>query len=340
MHAAFYEGNRTISLGPCVPVPPAPGEVQVQISHCGICGTDMHIFHGDMDRRVHMPQIMGHEVSGTIAAIGAGVVGLALGERVVVRPLSACGACPACRAGHSHICQNLKFLGIDTPGGLQSYWTVPADTVHRLPANMSLAHGAMIEPLAVACHDVRMGGVQAGEHVVVIGGGPIGTLIALVARQAGARVWVSEVNPFRLQLAQELGLDTFNPRESDLVAHVTAQTNQAGADVVFEVSGTPAGAEVMTDLARTRGRIVVVAIFSKPPPVNLHRVFWRELRLMGARVYEREDFDTAIQLAASGAIPLDRLITQIRPLGELEDSLKQLESGGQVMKILLQVAAS
>src|SRR5436853_3339697 len=96
----------------------------------------------------------------------------------------------------------------------------------------------------------------------------------------------------------------------------------------------------MTELARTRGRIVVVAIFSKPPQVNLHRVFWRELRLMGARVYEREDFDTAIRLAASGAIPLDRLITDIRPLGQLEDSLKQMESGGQVMKILMQVEAT
>ena len=340
MQAAFYEGHRTITTGPCQPVAPGPGEAQIRVSHCGICGTDLHIFHGDMDRRVHMPQIMGHEVSGIVSAVGAGVEGLAVGERVAVRPLDPCGECPACRAGHSHICQNLKFLGIDTPGGLQSYWTIPADSLHRLPPQLSLAHGAMIEPLAVACHDVRRGAVRAGDYVTVIGGGPIGTLIALVARAASARVLISEVNPFRLALARELGIETIHPGECDLAAHVNEQTGGAGADVVFEVSASAAGAAAMTDLARTRGRIVVVGIFSQPPQVNLHRVFWRELSLIGARVYEREDFDRAIELAASGVLPLDRLITDIRPLDQLGASLEQMESGGEVMKILLEIDAT
>jgi 2-desacetyl-2-hydroxyethyl bacteriochlorophyllide A dehydrogenase len=280
---------------------------------------------------------MGHETSGTVAALGPGVEGFSIGDPVAVMPLDPCGECPACLAGHSHICQNLKFLGIDTPGAFQSYWTVPAHTLHRLPDNLSLTHGAMIEPLAVACHDVRLGEVEADDYVVVLGGGPIGILIALVARQVGARVLVSEINPFRLALARELGLDALNPEENDLPDYVNQQSNGAGADVVFEVTASPAAAAVMTQLPRTRGRIMVVGIFSQPPQVDLFRFFWRELQLFGARVYEHQDFEKAIQLAAAGAIPLEKIITDIRPLDQLETGFKQMESGGQVMKILLEV---
>jgi len=290
-----------------------------------------------MDKRVHLPQIMGHETSGTVAIIGEGVEGFSVGDPVAVMPLDPCGECPACEAGHSHICQNLKFLGIDTPGAFQSYWTVPAHTLHRLPNNLGFAYGAMIEPLAVACHDVRLGEVKAGEYAVVLGGGPIGILIALVARQVGARVLVSEINPFRLELARQLDLDALNPLENDLPNYVNQQTNGAGADVVFEVTGSAGAAEVMTQLPRTRGRIMVVGIFSQPPQVDLFRFFWRELKLFGARVYEHQDFEKAIQLAAAGAIPLDKIITDVRPLDQLETGFKLMESGGQAMKILLEI---
>jgi 2-desacetyl-2-hydroxyethyl bacteriochlorophyllide A dehydrogenase len=335
LKAAYYQGNQTIRIGACVPVAPAPGQVQIQVSHCGICGTDLHIFHGKMDRRVQKPLVMGHEMSGTIAALGDGVQGFAVGDRVTVRPLDQCGSCPACRAGHQHICQRLKFIGIDSPGAFQGLWTVPAHTLHRLPAALSMAQGALIEPLAVACHDVRLGGVKEGEYAVVQGCGPIGALVAAVAKAAGARVLVSEVNPFRLELARELGVEAVNPLETDLVELVTEQTGGAGADVVFEVSGSPAGAEMMTKLPRTRGRIVVVAIFAEAPKVELFKFFWRELKMIGARVYEREDFDKAIQLAASGTLPLERLITRICPLEELESGLRQMERGGEAMKILV-----
>ena len=338
MRAAFYEGNQTIRVGPCTAVTPEPGQVQIRVSYCGICGTDLHIFHGAMDHRVHMPQVLGHEMSGAIVDVGPGVDGFSRGDRVTVRPLDPCRQCPACRAGHSHICQNLKFIGIDAPGALQGLWTVPSHTLHRLPDSLSLKQGALIEPIAVACHDVRMGAVAAGEYVVVQGGGPIGLLVALVARSKGARVIVSEVNPFRLNLAREFGFDAVNPLETDLVSKVTEETGTAGADVVFEVSGSAAGAEMMTKLPRTRGRIVVVAIFAQPPKIDLFRFFWRELKLAGARVYEPQDFEEAIALAASGSIPLDRIISGIRPLDGLADAMRQLEGGGPVMKLLVQCA--
>jgi (R,R)-butanediol dehydrogenase/meso-butanediol dehydrogenase/diacetyl reductase len=335
MRAAYYEGNEKIRIGECHSVAPSRDQVQIHVSHCGICGTDLHVFHGKMDYRVTFPQVMGHEMSGTIAAVGDGVKGFAPGDRVTVRPLDYCGACPACLAGHSHICQKLKFIGIDAPGALQGLWTVPAHTLHRLPDSLSLEQGALVEPVAVACHDVRLGEVKSGDYVVVQGGGPIGVLIALVAKNKGAKVVISEVNPFRLKLAAELGLNAVNAGETNLVEFVNGQTDGAGADVVFEVSGSAAGAELMTKLPRTRGRIVIVAIFPEPPKIDLFRFFWRELRLCGARVYEPQDFEEAIRLAASGALPFERLITEVVPLERLEAGLREMERGGEVMKLLV-----
>ncbi|MDX2029280.1 MAG: alcohol dehydrogenase catalytic domain-containing protein [Blastocatellia bacterium] len=336
MKAAFYEGNEQIRIGECAPIAPGAGEVQIRVSHCGICGTDLHVFHGAMDHRVTKPAVIGHEMSGTIEAVGPEVVGWAAGDRVTVRPLDSCGDCPACRAGHSHICQKLKFIGIDRPGAMQKLWTVPAHTLHRLPDALSLKEGALIEPIAVACHDVRLGEVREGEYAVVLGGGPIGALVALVARHRGARVLVSEMNPFRINLLREFGIEVVNPAETDLVALVEEQTGGAGADVVFEVTGSKSGAEMMTKLPRVRGRIVVVAIFSQPPQVDLFRFFWREISMRGARVYEAQDFEAAIALAASGALPMDKLITNVCPLDDLEWGLRQLEKGGEVMKVLIE----
>jgi 2-desacetyl-2-hydroxyethyl bacteriochlorophyllide A dehydrogenase len=335
MQAAYYTRNQTISLGASTPLAPKVGEVRVEVAYCGICGTDLHIYHGKMDARVAPEQIMGHEMAGTVAEVGEGVTDWHVGDHVVVRPLDPCGECPACRAGHSHICQNLKFLGIDTPGAFQGSWTVPAHTLHALPDTVGLDMGALVEPLAVACHDVRLAEVAKDEYVVVIGGGPIGMLIAMVAREQGAKVLISEINPHRLALAEDLGFATCNPLETDLVERVNAETGTAGADVVFEVTASQAGADIMTQLPRTRGRIVVVGIFGEPPRVNLFRFFWRELKLCGARVYEPEDFEKAIAFIAAGNLPLERIVTGRYPLADLEQALKDLESGADAMKVLI-----
>jgi 2-desacetyl-2-hydroxyethyl bacteriochlorophyllide A dehydrogenase len=335
MQAVFFEGNRTFRVGESVAVEPGAGQVQIRVSFCGICGTDLHLFHGAMAHRLTLPHVMGHEMSGTIASVGRGVADWRAGDRVTVRPLDPCGHCPACVAGHSHICHNLKFIGIDTPGALQGIWTVPAHTLHRLPDSLGLREGAMVEPVAVACHDVRMSDLKQGEFAAVIGGGPIGILVALVAQARGARVVLAEVNPFRVKLARDLGIDAVNPLETDLPQLVNDRTGGAGADVVFEVSGSQAGADTMTKLPRTRGRIVVVAIYAEPPKVDLFRFFWRELKLSGARVYEPEDFELAIELAAAGRLPLTKLITDVLPLNRLEDAMHRMEGGGDCMKILV-----
>ncbi|WP_394993363.1 zinc-binding dehydrogenase, partial [Emticicia sp.] len=275
-------------------------------------------------------------VSGVIEELGEGVNDWKVGENVTVRPLNPGAEMPADN-GYRHIGQHLKFIGIDSPGGMQQYWNVPAFTLHRLPENLSLQLGAMIEPLAVACHDVRLGEVVAGENAVVIGGGPIGLLVALVARQKGANVLISEVNTNRIEFIQSLGFQTVNPKEQDLVETVEKFTNGAMADVVFEVSGVQAGVTAMTQIPRVRGRIVMVAIHSEPKSVDLFRFFWRELKLIGARVYEPEDFDEAIALAASDALPLEKMITKISPLDEAQKVFETIDKNPAGMKYLLEI---
>ena len=335
MNTLFFTGDKAFDLQLSSPQAPQPGEVQLRVAYCGVCGTDVHIYHGAMAHRLRLPQVIGHEISAEIAAVGEGVTGWQVGDRVTVRPLQP-GLDDPSDNGLRHIGKNLTFIGIDSPGGMQSHWNVPAHTLHRLPENLSLKLGALIEPLAVACHDVRLGELRAGENAVVIGGGPIGMLIALVAKQKGANVLISEVNPARLALAESLGLTTVNPSIADLVAQVDAFTKGAMADVVFEVSGVQAGVTAMTQVARARGRIVMVAIHPDPKPVDLFRFFWRELRLIGARVYEHDDFEEAIRLAASGALPLDQLITQVSPLAEAKNVFETIDANPAGMKYLLQ----
>jgi (R,R)-butanediol dehydrogenase / meso-butanediol dehydrogenase / diacetyl reductase len=332
--AVYYEGGGRFALGECEPKAPGEGEVRLAVAYCGICGTDLHIAHGAMDHRVKPPQVIGHEMSGTVAELGPGVTEFSIGDAVVVRPLDAREETPADK-GFSHISRNLKFLGIDAPGAFQSSWTVPAFTLHRLPDGADLRLAALTEPLAVACHDVRRAELARGETAVVIGGGPIGLLVALVARETGAHVVVSEVNPDRLALAAALGLDTVDARESDVAKHVAPLTGDAGADVVFEVSGSPAGALAMTELASIRGRIVVVAIFPEPQPVKLFDFFWKELQLRGARVYEPDDYNRAIELLATDTLPLERLITAVEPLDRLPAVFTETTGGSSAMKILV-----
>ena len=336
MKAAYYEGNKTIRVGICEPKEPKAGEVQIAVSHVGICGTDLHIYHGAMDGRVTFPQIMGHEMSGTVAEIGEGVVNFSVGDPVTVMPLDTTFCDP--NDPFKHIGKDMKFMGIDTPGAFQSHWTVPAFTLHKLPPSLSLKHGALLEPLAVACHDVRLAELQAGEEAVVLGGGPIGMLVALVARAKGANVILSEISPYRIDFAKSLGFDAINPKEADLVKHIQTKTDGRGADVVFEVTGSAAGAATMTKLPRVRGRIVVVGIHPNPNPVDLFQFFWKELELKGARVYEDEDFGAAIKLADSGDLPLDSIITETKPIDEARAAFERMDASGDVMKILLELS--
>ncbi|MEU8116499.1 alcohol dehydrogenase catalytic domain-containing protein [Micromonospora sp. NPDC048947] len=336
MKAVVYRGARDLGIENRDPEPPGPGQVRIEVAYTGICGTDLHIYHGDMDARVGDSAIIGHEMSGRIAAVGEGVTGWNIGQAVTVMPTRPCGRCAACQRGNSHVCHAMNFLGIDSPGAMQSSWTVPVELVLPLPEELPLDHAALVEPVAVAVHDVRRGNVSADDQVVVVGGGPVGVLIATVARGRGARVLLVEPDPFRREVAEGIGIEAVDPRATDVVALVNDRTDGAGADIAFEVSGSPAGVTTAVDVLTTRGRLVMVAIHPQPREVNLHRFFWRELELLGARLYQRDDMVEAIRLVASGAIPAQQLISRVEPVEAASAAFEALEGGG-VMKVLLDV---
>ncbi|MGK3204258.1 zinc-dependent alcohol dehydrogenase [Amycolatopsis sp. MEPSY49] len=334
-----YSGRRSLVVEGADPVPPPPGHVRIDVAYTGICGTDLHIYHGDMDGRVQPPGVLGHEMSGRVAELGTGVEGWRPGDAVTVMPLRWCGECPACRTGHTHVCHRLVFLGIDAPGSMQTSWTVPAETLVRLPYDLRLDHAALVEPVAVAVHDVRRADLRAGERVLVVGGGPIGLLIAIVARRSGAAVLLAEPDPFRRSVAEGLSLTPLDPRAEDFSATVDRQTGGAGVAVAFEVSGAEAGVATAVGALATRGRLVQVAIHPVPRPVDLHRFFWRELTLVGARLYDRDDFTAAVGLLGEGAIPAAALISRTEPLERAADAFAALEGGEGVMKVLVDCRA-
>lgn len=340
MRAARYVGDGTVDVTDAEPVEPGPGEVRIDVAYTGICGTDLHVLHGAMDHRVRPPQVIGHEMSGRVAALGPGVGGWSPGQPVTVLPLRWCDACPACHAGHRHICQRLTFMGIDSPGSMQAQWTVPAEVLVALPDDLPLDHGALVEPTAVAMHDVRRADLRVGERTAIIGGGPIGVLIALVARAGGAEPVVFEVDPHRRAIADGLGLRTVDPTATDPAAFVREWTGDAGVPVAFEVSGSAAGLTAAVDVLAVRGRLVVVAIHGAPRPVDLHRFFWRELTMVGARVYERTDYERAVRLIQQGAVPVGALISRVEPLDRAAAAFAALGGGGPVMKVLVDCAAA
>jgi len=338
MRASFYEGDHSFSLSEREIAAPAEGEVQIKVAYCGVCGTDVHIYHGMMDKRVKIPITIGHEMSGVIEAVGEGVDGYQIGEKVVVRPLDDRGEKPSDK-GYSHVCKGLKFIGIDSPGAMQQYWNVPAFTLHKLSEKTDLKLAALVEPLSVACHDVRLSELKADEVAVVLGGGPIGMLVAMVAKSKGARVIISEVNSVRLKLAKELGFEVVNPMETDVTAFIEKETAGRLADVVFEVAGVQATVDLMTNIAGIRSRIVMVAIHGQAKNVNLFQFFWKELKLIGARVYEKEDYDEAIDLITKNELPFEKMITKVEPLTNIQAVFENIDKNPDGMKVLLDCQA-
>ncbi len=336
MRASFYEGAGRFSTGTAPEPRPGPGEALLKVKRVGICGTDLHIFQGHLDHRVPKGGIIGHETFAEVMEAPAGS-GFAGGDRVVVEPLRFCNACRACRMGATWLCYKLQVLGVDVPGGMQEYWAVPTERLLKVPDSLPDDHAAMMEPLAIATHDVARAQVKTGDAVLVLGGGPIGALIALVSRHRGARVVVSEVNPFRVELLKGLGLEVVGPGQ-DVIRFAHEWTAGEGVDVAFEVTGNAAAVRLMTDVVRVWGTVSVVAIHAEPMLVNLYPMFARELTMHGSRLYARADWEEAIRLAASGAVPVAPLVSRKIPLEALQEGMEQALRGGPVMKVLVDLA--
>ena len=335
MNAGVYIGDYQVRMVEReIPVP-KEGEVLLKVSHIGICGTDMAIYHGNLSHRVKAPLIMGHEFSGVVVETN-GDIPFQIGERVVVEPTLSCGKCKPCRSGNYNVCKNVGFIGIEQDGGFAEFVTVPYESLHRIPAKLSDVHAAVVEPLAVAVHAVNKSNLKLGDSVVIFGGGPIGLLIGLAAKEAGAgQIIVSDISPYRLKKAEELGFIAVNSKNTDIVAEVRALTEQNGADIVFEVAGTPITAKQMVEVARIQGQIVVVSLFKQPVPVDLLLMQSQEISLITTRCYVAESFEKAIQLMATGRIDVSPIISHILSLEEIAEGFALMENPEKSIKILI-----
>jgi (R,R)-butanediol dehydrogenase / meso-butanediol dehydrogenase / diacetyl reductase len=328
MKAALWLGAGRIEASAIDKPAPGRSEVLLRVLAAGVCGTDLTIYAGKFDpKRSVPPMVPGHEICGVIEQAGSDVTGWSAGERVAVDPLISCGTCYACRNGFPHVCRTLRLVGVDRNGGFAQFVTVSADRLYRLPAAVSDVAGAMVEPVSVAVHDYRRAGLAVGATALVVGAGPIGILIAMVARRAGARrIVLSEVNDYRLGVARASGFDARNPTDAGFREKIVEDFDGVGPDAVFEVTGSTAGYQTAIDCARVRGTIVQVGIPHGGTPVDLRRANFAELSIVGTRVYEPLDIVTAIDLLAGGAIAVEA-VSSCHDLAECGELFAELTSG-------------
>jgi len=293
-----------------VPVPAVgPRQIKVAMKRIGVCGSDIHVFHGRHPYTSY-PVVQGHEVSAMVVEVGADVSGFAIGDKVTIQPQVVCGRCYPCTHGMYNACEELKVMGFQTTGMASEYFVTEAEKALKLPDTVSYEQGAMIEPLAVAVHAIRRYGDVTGKNVLVLGGGPIGNLVAQTARAMGAAgVLLSEISAYRLEAAATCGIKTANPDREDLLGKIVATFGPDKADVIFECVGLDATLKQAIDYARKGSDIVVVGVFADLGTINMGFVQDHELRVIGTAMYRVEDYLKAIELAAEGLITLDALIT-------------------------------
>ncbi|MFH0963235.1 MAG: alcohol dehydrogenase catalytic domain-containing protein [Planctomycetota bacterium] len=335
MKALVYRAPGVVEVGEVARPEPAAGEALVRVHASGICGTDLAIGAGKHPR-AKPPLVMGHETAGEVVEVRAGgrEAGVRVGDKVTIYPLFSCGSCWACRHGAAHVCRTLRLVGIDRDGTFAEYVAVPTDLLLRLPAKMSYVVGALVEPLAVGMHAAAMGGVEKGELALVIGAGPIGLVTALAAREAGAgRVIVTDVNAFRLGLAKRLGFETMDASSERIAQRVAEETGGEGADIVLEAAGSETSAREMTEAVRSRGRIVMVSVHKDIHGVDLRAINFKELTMVGARVYAREDYQRAIELAEG--IGVEELVTHKVGLSDAARGFEIMRKGEGSCKVLI-----
>lgn len=331
MLAARYMGPGLIEPEEVSLPEPGMDEALIEVEACGFCGSDLNIVAGTHPR-AKAPLTLGHELAGRIVEINSPVTDLKPGDRVTAFPLISCGHCFACTHGCAHVCRELRLFGFDVDGGMAQYVKLPVSALIRLPHDLPPRIGALIEPLAVAVHGVRRAQLEGVSVAVVLGAGPIGLLTGLVLRHRGVpMVVVSDVLPSRIELALRLGLQAVSAG-SVLRQLVMDRSGQNGADLLFDCAGHPSAAQEMTDLIRSRGVIINLGVYKKPVEVDMQAVNFKEVTIIGSRVYERKDFTTAIDLAPH--LPLDGIVTREYPLRDVSIAFEHFRSGG-VCKALI-----
>lgn len=338
MIGAYFLGNQCIETRPLVLPEPGEGQVLVKVSACGVCGTDVHIYHGGKgSAEVVPPVILGHEFSGHIVKLGSGVTGLEEGQLITVDPNIYCGKCRPCRQGQKQMCHHMRAVGVNMDGGFADYCLVPYAQCVPVPEGTDPELAALAEPLACCLHGIDRAGIRPGENVLVIGGGTIGQIMLQLARLAGAaRVVLSEPVEIRRELAVRLGADAaIDPIHEDLPQRLSELLSRDGADVVIECVGNPRTSAQAIDAAAGCGRVM---LFGVPNPdavlqTKMHPIFQKELTIMGSFV-NPDTHSRAVALLSSGQLKLKELITHRFPVSQLEEAIK-MQTGTQSIKVLV-----
>lgn len=322
-----------------VPVPEVkPDQIKVKMKNIGVCGSDIHVNHGKHPYTSY-PVVQGHEVSAEVVEVGSEVTNVKVGDKVTIQPQVVCGKCYPCTHGMYNDCEELKVMGFQTTGMASEYFVVDAKKALALPKNMSYEHGAMIEPLAVAVHAVRRFGDITGKKVLVLGGGPIGNLVAQTAKGMGAEaVLLSELSQYRLEAAKKCGITTVDPNSEDLLEAIIKNFGDDRADVTFECIGINPTMKQAIEYARKGSTIVVVGVFGDIANVNMGFVQDHELTLVGSAMYREEDYIKAIELVGAGLIEFDTLIThrfKFKDYKQAYDLIDQAKD--KAMKVMIEM---
>ena len=322
------------------PVPKA-GEVLIRIMKIGVCGSDIHVWHGKHPF-TRYPVTQGHEVSGEIAALGAGVENLEVGQKVTIQPQVVCGKCYPCRHGKYNLCETLKVMGFQTTGVASEYFAVDAAKVTPLPQEMSFDEGAMIEPLAVAVHAVRKFGDMQGMRVAVLGAGPIGILVAQAAKGMGAEsVLITDISDLRLEKARQCGVDfCVNTREADFGEALVSSFGPDKADVIYDCAGNNVTMGQAIRCARKGSTIILVAVFAGMAEVDLAVLNDHELDLNTTMMYRNEDYLEAIELVRAGKVDLKPLISKHFAFRDYAEAYRYIDENRETtMKVIIDVQA-
>lgn len=320
-----------------VPAPsPKKDEVLLRIERIGVCGSDVHVWHGKHPYTSY-PVVQGHEFSAVVEAVGEGVEDLKVGMKVTATPQEVCGVCGPCKRGDYHICDNLKVEGFQAPGVAQDLFVTHKDKVVPLPDNFSFEQGALVEPVSVAVHSTSRAKELKGKNVVVLGAGPIGNLVAQVAQAEGANVLITDISDYRLEVAKECEIGhTVNVTSKDLKQVVDEIFGNEGFSVAFECVGVEDTMTEVIDNIEKGGTIVVVGVFAEKPRIDLGLVQDRELTLVGTLMYKYEDYQKSVRLIDEGKIKTEPLFSKHFPFKEYAEAYHFIDKqGDKTMKVFI-----
>lgn len=336
--AVFHEPHKPLSVEE-IPTPtPSAGEVLIKVAGCGVCHTDLHYIDHGVPTFKKPPLVLGHEVSGTVAGLGAGVSQWKEGARVLLPAVYGCGQCAMCRAGRENICEKMVMFGNNVDGGYAEYMLAPAKDVIALPDELPLVESAIIADAVTTPYHavVNRGQVKPGDNVVVVGCGGIGLNLVQVASAVGARVIAIDVVDSKLEWAKKLGAQaTINAKNVERVdKEVRKLTGGGGADIGFEAIGNPVTQAQTFSCVRTGGRFVVVGYSDKPMTLDAGRVMFREMDIVGSLGCRAVDYPRVLELARQGKIKVKELVTAQFPLEQVNAAFDTLRNGEGIRSVI------